>query len=195
MSSPECRKRPFIMDLPWATVSLRTELMWPHPAALVCADHIPCPSWGALFCTWKSIYGPPTAECSSLLPDTGAAVQLISLCPFSWWLEWAGEWDFRGMLPLGLMQAQPDKLCQEGTSLFQVKVHQSPVVATPDMDNSAWDVREMKGQQECAAMEDPAAHTGNELQILHPLVRVVSGFSRNVASVHPLWHQPQLGCY
>lgn len=41
----------------------------------------------------------------------------------------------------------------------EVKVHQSPVVATPDMDNSAWDVREMKGQQECAAMEDPAAHT------------------------------------
>ncbi|POI26810.1 hypothetical protein CIB84_009440, partial [Bambusicola thoracicus] len=41
----------------------------------------------------------------------------------------------------------------------EVKIHQSPVVATLDMDNSAWDMREMKGQQECAAMEDPAAHT------------------------------------
>uniref|UniRef100_A0A669PGD4 Leucine rich repeat containing 43 n=1 Tax=Phasianus colchicus TaxID=9054 RepID=A0A669PGD4_PHACC len=55
----------------------------------------------------------------------------------------------------GTEVAQPDKLCQEGTSLFQVKIHQSPVVATVDVDNSAWDMREMKGQQECAAVEDP----------------------------------------
>uniref|UniRef100_A0A8C3LC07 Uncharacterized protein n=1 Tax=Chrysolophus pictus TaxID=9089 RepID=A0A8C3LC07_CHRPC len=63
------------------------------------------------------------------------------------------------MLSLSLMQAQPDRLCQEGKSLFQVKIHQSPVVATVDVDNSAWDLRETKGQQECAAVEDPAAHT------------------------------------
>lgn len=169
---------------------------WPHPAAPVYADHVPCLFWGALFCTWKSIYSSPTAGCCRPLSVTGATVQLTFLCPFSWWLEWAGEWNFRGMLSLSLMQAQPDKLCQEGTSLFQVKIHQSPVVATLDVDNSAWDLRETKGQQEGAAMEDPAAHTGNEeLQILHPLARVVYGFSRNVASVHPLWHQPQLGCY
>ncbi|XP_048819755.1 leucine-rich repeat-containing protein 43 [Lagopus muta] len=41
----------------------------------------------------------------------------------------------------------------------EVKIHQSPVVATLDVDNSAWDLRETKGQQEGAAMEDPAAHT------------------------------------
>lgn len=87
--------------------------MWPHPAASVHADHVPCPSWGALFCTWKSIYSSPTAGCCRPLPDTGATVQLTFLCPFSSWLKWAGEWDFRGMLSLGLMQAQPDKLCQE----------------------------------------------------------------------------------
>ncbi|XP_031411828.1 leucine-rich repeat-containing protein 43 [Meleagris gallopavo] len=41
----------------------------------------------------------------------------------------------------------------------EVKIHQSPVVATLDVDNSAWDMRETKGQQECAAIEDPTAHT------------------------------------
>uniref|UniRef100_G1MZH9 Leucine rich repeat containing 43 n=1 Tax=Meleagris gallopavo TaxID=9103 RepID=G1MZH9_MELGA len=61
-------------------------------------------------------------------------------------------------------------------TLFQVKIHQSPVVATLDVDNSAWDMRETKGQQECAAIEDPTAHTGNEeLQIPTSPVFVTPG--------------------
>ncbi|XP_021268378.1 leucine-rich repeat-containing protein 43 isoform X2 [Numida meleagris] len=47
-----------------------------------------------------------------------------------------------------------------GTEVTEVKNHQSPVVATQDVDSSARDVKETKGQQECAAMEDPVAHTG-----------------------------------
>lgn len=52
-------------------------------------------------------------------------------------------------------------------SLFQVtKIHPSPVVATLDVDSSAQDTGETKGQQEPAAMEEPKAHSGNEeLQI------------------------------
>uniref|UniRef100_A0A8C8A897 Leucine rich repeat containing 43 n=1 Tax=Otus sunia TaxID=257818 RepID=A0A8C8A897_9STRI len=46
-------------------------------------------------------------------------------------------------------------------SLFQVtKTHQCPVVATLDVDRSAQDTREMKGQREPAAMEEPKAHSG-----------------------------------
>uniref|UniRef100_A0A8B9Z2K4 Leucine rich repeat containing 43 n=1 Tax=Buteo japonicus TaxID=224669 RepID=A0A8B9Z2K4_9AVES len=46
-------------------------------------------------------------------------------------------------------------------SLFQVtKIHQRPVVATLDVDSSAQDTRETKGQQEPAAMEEPKAHSG-----------------------------------
>ncbi|XP_032303667.1 leucine-rich repeat-containing protein 43 isoform X2 [Coturnix japonica] len=41
----------------------------------------------------------------------------------------------------------------------EVENLQNPAVATPDLDNSAQDVKETKGQEECAATEDPAAHT------------------------------------
>uniref|UniRef100_A0A663EAW2 Leucine rich repeat containing 43 n=1 Tax=Aquila chrysaetos chrysaetos TaxID=223781 RepID=A0A663EAW2_AQUCH len=37
-----------------------------------------------------------------------------------------------------------------------------PIVATLDVDSSAQDTRETKGQQEPAAMEEPKAHSGNE---------------------------------
>uniref|UniRef100_A0A8C2UHY2 Leucine rich repeat containing 43 n=1 Tax=Coturnix japonica TaxID=93934 RepID=A0A8C2UHY2_COTJA len=39
---------------------------WPHPAAPACADHVPCPSWGALF-TWESIYTIPVLRKQSSL--------------------------------------------------------------------------------------------------------------------------------
>lgn len=48
-------------------------------------------------------------------------------------------------------------------SLFQVrKIHQHPVAATLDVDSSAEDTKETKGQQEPTAMENPKAHSGNE---------------------------------
>uniref|UniRef100_A0A8C9L5W0 Leucine rich repeat containing 43 n=1 Tax=Pavo cristatus TaxID=9049 RepID=A0A8C9L5W0_PAVCR len=113
----------------------------------------------------KGVPDPSTVQDLEL--DSEAPVITYSYCVA---YEFAGEETEDGGTEVG---EQPDKLCQEGTSLFQVEIHQSPVVATLDVDNSAWDVRETKGQQECAAMEVLAAHTGNEkLQILHPLVRV-----------------------
>uniref|UniRef100_A0A8C2UEC0 Leucine rich repeat containing 43 n=1 Tax=Coturnix japonica TaxID=93934 RepID=A0A8C2UEC0_COTJA len=59
--------------------------------------------------------------------------------------EFAGEETEDGGTEVG---AQPDQLCQEGASLFQVENLQNPAVATPDLDNSAQDVKETKGQEE-----------------------------------------------
>ncbi|KAM6377620.1 leucine-rich repeat-containing protein 43 [Pluvialis apricaria] len=47
-----------------------------------------------------------------------------------------------------------DSSCTEVT-----KIHQSPTVATPGVDSSAWDMGETKGQKEPAATEEPKTHS------------------------------------
>uniref|UniRef100_A0A663MNK4 Leucine rich repeat containing 43 n=1 Tax=Athene cunicularia TaxID=194338 RepID=A0A663MNK4_ATHCN len=49
---------------------------------------------------------------------------------------------------------------KDGSSTEVTEIHQDPVVAALDVDRSAQDVRETKGQQEPAAMEEPKAHSG-----------------------------------
>ncbi|XP_074777578.1 leucine-rich repeat-containing protein 43 [Athene noctua] len=48
---------------------------------------------------------------------------------------------------------------KDGSSTEVTKIHQHPMVAALDVDRSAQDVRETKGQQEPAAMEEPKAHS------------------------------------
>ncbi|XP_026715872.1 leucine-rich repeat-containing protein 43 isoform X1 [Athene cunicularia] len=48
---------------------------------------------------------------------------------------------------------------KDGSSTEVTEIHQDPVVAALDVDRSAQDVRETKGQQEPAAMEEPKAHS------------------------------------
>ncbi|XP_029881504.2 leucine-rich repeat-containing protein 43 [Aquila chrysaetos chrysaetos] len=48
---------------------------------------------------------------------------------------------------------------EDGSSTEVTKIHQRPIVATLDVDSSAQDTRETKGQQEPAAMEEPKAHS------------------------------------
>ncbi|XP_075575198.1 leucine-rich repeat-containing protein 43 [Pelecanus crispus] len=48
---------------------------------------------------------------------------------------------------------------EDGSSTEVTNIHQRPVVATLDVDSSAQDTREAKGQQEPAAMEEPNAHS------------------------------------
>ncbi|XP_075372239.1 leucine-rich repeat-containing protein 43-like isoform X1 [Mycteria americana] len=48
---------------------------------------------------------------------------------------------------------------EDGSSVEVTKIHQHPMVATLDVDSSARDMRETKGQQEPAAMEEPKAHS------------------------------------
>uniref|UniRef100_A0A8B9YY11 Leucine rich repeat containing 43 n=1 Tax=Buteo japonicus TaxID=224669 RepID=A0A8B9YY11_9AVES len=58
-------------------------------------------------------------------------------------------------LPLGPDVNTTRHALPKDPSLFQVtKIHQRPVVATLDVDSSAQDTRETKGQQEPAAMEE-----------------------------------------
>ncbi|XP_074462397.1 leucine-rich repeat-containing protein 43 isoform X1 [Larus michahellis] len=51
------------------------------------------------------------------------------------------------------------KEMEEGGSAEVTKIHQSPTVATMDVDSSARDTGETKGQQEPEAMEEPKAHS------------------------------------
>ncbi|XP_059683850.1 leucine-rich repeat-containing protein 43 [Gavia stellata] len=48
---------------------------------------------------------------------------------------------------------------EDGSSTEVTKIHQSPVAATLDVDSSANDAGESKGQQEPAATEEPQAHS------------------------------------
>nr|XP_009921544.1 PREDICTED: leucine-rich repeat-containing protein 43 [Haliaeetus albicilla] len=48
---------------------------------------------------------------------------------------------------------------EDGSSTEVTKIHQRPEVATLDVDSSAQDTRETKGQQEPAAMEEPKDHS------------------------------------
>ncbi|XP_074700561.1 leucine-rich repeat-containing protein 43 [Strix aluco] len=48
---------------------------------------------------------------------------------------------------------------KDSSSTEVTKIHQCPVVAALDVDRSAQDMREMKGQREPAAMEEPKAHS------------------------------------
>ncbi|CAM9533272.1 unnamed protein product [Bubo scandiacus] len=48
---------------------------------------------------------------------------------------------------------------EDSSSTEVTKIHQCPMVAALDVDRSAQDMREMKGQWEPAAMEEPKAHS------------------------------------
>ncbi|XP_010158538.1 PREDICTED: leucine-rich repeat-containing protein 43 [Eurypyga helias] len=48
---------------------------------------------------------------------------------------------------------------EDSSSTEVPKIHRSPVVATLDVDTSAWDSGEAKGQQKPAAMEEPKVHS------------------------------------
>ncbi|XP_075023782.1 leucine-rich repeat-containing protein 43 isoform X1 [Calonectris borealis] len=48
---------------------------------------------------------------------------------------------------------------EDGSSTEVTKIHQHPVMATLDVDSSALDMRETKGQQEPAATEESKAHS------------------------------------
>lgn len=135
--------------------------MWLHPAGQAPAAHIPHPSWGA------QSSAPGTAATGPLLltvadPFPGTDV------PSS----------HEGGLGNRILEADP--------SLFQgIKIHQSPTVATLDVDSSAQDTGETKSHQEPAATEEPKAHSGNEeLQICCPI-----SWGRFAALCGVWWHQ------
>lgn len=131
--------------------------MWPHLAGQVPAAHVPCPSRGAqCFSARRSAFTHPLPlAAADLFPGGGA--------PSSHDKGRLGNGILEAALPLGPDVNTTRHALPRDPSLFQVtKIHQRPVVATLDVDSSAQDTRETKGQQEPAAMEEPKAHSGKE---------------------------------
>lgn len=127
---------------------------WPHLAGQVPAVHVSLSFWGipALLGTWECIYSPPPV--ADPVPGTVA--------PSSKDKGGLGNRILEAALPPGPADTTRHTLTRD-PSLFQVtKIHQSPTVATMDVDSSARDTGETKGQQEPEAMEEPKAHSGNE---------------------------------
>lgn len=112
--------------------------MWLHPAGQAPAAHIPHPSWGA--------------QSSARGRELTAPLLLTVADPFPGTEVPSSH---EGGLGNRILEANP--------SLFQgTEIHQSPTVATLDVDSSTQDTGETKSHQEPAATEEPEAHSGNE---------------------------------